>query len=210
MSDWDRRTILERRALFLGSALATLGGCGRQSPAAEPQPPHVLSIPATNDEAHAAVDAPDAASPPRSPVSDGDMPPLDIPSGVSERARENYEALANRMTNAYGILTKMERSIPNCSITSCEDKWRALAEKHISLDAGFRFAYTCPGNSADAKAYREREKAQMDYYAARRLRVEEAIYSALDAGGNTRYEQIRAEIQSANPAPCLSFACSDW
>jgi hypothetical protein len=207
MSDRDRRTILERRALFLGSALAALG-CGPKTNTTQPADPQVVSIPGSEDTKPTSDTEP---TPPadRQPSTRGDLPPLDTPAGVSERARQNYEALAKRMTAAHDILDEMEKMIPSCAVASCEGDWKKLAEKHFALDDSFRFAHTCPGSSAEAKAYEERAKLHSDYYQKRRTGIEAQIATAVGSG-DQRYQELRNEVARANPRPCLSFACGDW
>jgi hypothetical protein len=207
MSDRDKRTILERRALFLGSALTALG-CGPKTNTTEPAEPQVVSIPESADTKPTGdTEAPPEAD--RKPSTRGDLPPLDTPPGVSERARQNYESLAKRMTGAHDILDEMEKLIPSCAITSCEGDWRKLAEKHFALDDAFRFAYTCPGSSAEAKAYAERAQLHSDFFQKRRTAVEAQISTAVGSG-NARYQELREEFARAHPRPCLSFACGDW
>jgi hypothetical protein len=207
MSDRDRRTILERRALFLGSALAALG-CGPKTNETQPADPQVVSIPESEDTTPTSDTEP---TPPadRKLSTRGDLPPLDTPSGVSERARQNYEALAKRMTTAHGLLDEMEKMIPSCAVARCEGDWKKLAEKHFALDDAFRFAYTCPGSSPEAKAYGERAQLHLDFYQKRRTGIEAQIASAAGSG-DARYQELRNEVAGANPRPCLSFACIDW
>lgn len=206
MSDRDRRTILERRALFLGSALAAMG-CGPKANTTEPAEQKVVSIPHSADTTPT-EDAAPANPPDRAPSTRGDMPPLDIPPGVSERARQNYEYLAKRMTAAHDILDEMEKLLPSCDIKSCEADWKQLAERHFELDGSYR-TYTCPGTSADAKAYEERAKLHHEFLEKRRSAVEGRITSTLGSGAQ-RYEELRNDVARAHPRPCLSFACADW
>lgn len=198
--------ILERRALFLGSALA-LFGCGPKTNTKEPAEPQVVSIPASADSAAGSEPEPEPA-PERTPSTRGALPPLDTPPGVSERARTYYEALARRMTAAHDILDEMEKLIPSCAIASCEADWRKLAEKQYELDGTYR-SYTCPGSSADAKAYEERARLHQEYLEKRRSGIETRLSSALGSG-TQRYEELRNEVMRAHPRPCLSFACADW
>jgi hypothetical protein len=210
MSERDRNKILERRALFLGSALAALAGCARQTPATEPGEPQVLSIPPTTGEDPEAAPDATADTPPRAPAGQGDMPPLDIPNGISERARQNYQSLVDRMKGVHKVLDDMQGMVPTCTIKACEAKWKELAEKHFSLDDAFRFSYVCPGSSAEAKAYMERHDAHMKFYQERRTALENELTAKLGKSGWDRYQELRNEISAANPRPCLSFACQDW
>lgn len=206
MSDRDRRTILERRALFLGSALAALG-CGPKANTTEPAEPQVVSIPGSADTTP--TSDPEPTDPPeRTPSTRGDIPPLDTPPGVSERAKQNYEWLAKRMTAAHDILDQMEKMIPSCDIESCDADWKKLAEKQYELDGSYR-SYTCPGTSADAKAYEERAKLHHEFLEKRRSAVETRLSTALGSG-TQRYDELRNEVARAHPRPCLSFACADW
>jgi hypothetical protein len=99
--------------------------------------------------------------------------------------------------------------VPSCEVTRCEGDWKKLAEKHFALDDAFRFAYTCPGSSAEAKAYAERARQHDEYFRKRRSDIEARIQSAAGTGAQ-RYTELREEFARAHPRPCLSFACSDW
>jgi len=212
--DSDRLAVLQRRALFVGSALATLGSCARStSPAEHAESPVVVVPDERSDAGESSGELADAALPPRKePTSSlGDMPPLEAPDGVPDSVRERYERLARVMTDAHRAVDDITSGVPSCDVTSCEAQWRALATKVYELDGLFRFFFVCPGSSADAKAYGVRAEAHQQYYSERRARMDEKIATALGgAAARKRWEELLREAGMANPMPCLSFACVDW
>lgn len=203
--------MLERRALFLGSALAALGGCARSSPPAEHAGPAVVAVP-TAATATAPATAADAGLPERgAEPAAGDLPPLDVPDGASEAAQQRYEHLARVMTDAHRAIDDISASVPRCDVGSCEQEWRVLARKVFDLDGLFRFFYSCPGSSEEAKAYAAREQAHMKHYSERRTEMDEQIATALGSDASRRrWDQLLDDVRTANPVPCLSFACRDW
>ena len=205
----DRAVILRRRALLLGSALAAFSGCQKTSPPPETAGGPVVAIPESQpDDAGAAEPAlptRDAGSRPR---SHGNMPSLEIPTGIGDRARSNYESLVARMKRVHDVLDEIERIAPKCNIGACEDQWAPVAKKLFELEDAFQFSYTCPGSSADAKAFEERRREHMEFYEARRKAVEAWL-----TGLAGDWAKLQAEVDKerlANPRPCLSYACMDW
>lgn len=134
----DRATILRRRAFFVTSAVAALGSCARTTTPPAPAAPSVVSVPAADPDA--GEPETDAALPsPADAATHSDAPPLDVPAGVSETARQKYERLASVMTRAYRILDEIDAELPNCSIldASCEPRFRKIADKLHELDGAF-------------------------------------------------------------------------
>jgi hypothetical protein len=211
--DADRRVVLERRALFLSSALAAFGGCARSGAPAEHAETPVVALPTESDGDAGAVVHSDAALPPREDPTprEGAMPSLAIPDDVSANARTRYETLARVMSGAHRSIDDILANIPSCGIGECEADWRRVARQVFDLDGQFRFFYVCPGSSEEAKAYAERSEAHQKYYAERRATMDAKIASALGSDpAKKRFEQLIDDVRSANPVPCLSFACRDW
>lgn len=205
----DRAAILKRRALFLGSALATLGSCQKSGVPAETAPGPVIAVPAGEPEdAGASEGEPSARD--AGPRSRGDMPSLEIPSGVSEAARSNYESLITRMRRVHALLDDIERMAPKCGMNACEDQWLPVAKKLFDLDDSFGFSYVCPGSSDDAKAFFVRRQEHLDFYEARRKDVTVWLTGQLGEPGWARLQELVELERLANPRPCLSYGCSDW
>lgn len=207
----DRAAVLRRRALFLGSALTALASCEKGGVPPETSKGPVVAVPEGVPED--AGPEPDAGS---LPVTDGGrkpkagMPSLEIPDGLSERAKSNYEHLVARMKTVHAILDDVEAGAPKCGIAGCEDRWQPIAKKWFDLDDAFRFSYVCPGSSEQAKAFGVRRQEHMDFYQARRKEVQDWLQQKLGDAGWTRFEELVQKEQLANPRPCLSFACMDW
>jgi hypothetical protein len=207
----DRAAILRRRAFFVSSALAALGSCGPTTPAVEP-PPTEVSVPRAAEDAGES----DATLPPSDrDASRSDVPPLDVPAGVSDTARENYERLASVMTRAYAILDQIQADLPSCSIldAGCRPRYRRVADKLHELDGLFQRLFVCEGSSEEAKAYAARERAHEAYYRARRTKIETELESRLEKGGapaRARWQEQREQAYQAAPHPCLKFGCPDW
>lgn len=207
----SRRAILERRALLLSSALAGLGGCARNTPPESPEA--VVTVPVQKEPAGGVpVEGADGGTSKRRPVArDGDMPPLDVPDGVTAEAKERFEQLAKVMTDAHDSIDEIEQAIPSCDIAGCESEWKALARKVFELDGLFRFFYVCPGSSESAKLYMARHEAHYKYYEERRAGMNAKLQAQLpNEGQKLRWEALIDEVRMANPVPCLSFACMDW
>jgi hypothetical protein len=212
MNPADRALILRRRALFVGSTLAALGSCAREAPPAEHGKSETVMIPEADRDAAGAAEGQDGAAVPPRVRPSGDLPPFDTPPGVSGVARDNYEHLARTMQAAHRTLDELESAIPTCPISdpSCENRWRAVAERQYELENVFRFYHICPGRSEEARAFNERDKAHRAYFEARRSKLQARLEAALGAGGAQRFEQMLMDVRQARPVPCLSFACSDW
>ena len=211
--DEDRARILLRRAAFVSGTLAALGGCAPARPA-EPAPG---SSPVTIPEQTAteATTPPPPSKNPAEPVR-GDTPSYDMPEGIGEQARENFQRLFDNMKRIHPILDAMEALVPErCSVldSKCEDRWRQLAAKQNELKEIQTFMHTCPGKSEDAKLYAEREKEHLAHAGERQSKLAERIERALGGDGDRgreRWEKLQEEAYAAAPHPCLSFACRDW
>jgi len=207
----DRAAVLRRRALFLGSTLAALGSCQKGGAPPETGKGPIVAVPAGEPE-DASAPEPDAAMPGRdaSRPARGNMPSLEIPSGVSEIARSNYESLVSRMTRVHGILDEIEDVAPKCGMQACEDKWAEVAKKLYQLEDAFGFGWGCSGSSAQAKAFDARLKEHMDFYQERRKNVDAWLLGLLGEQGFARLQELVEKERYANPRPCLSIACMDW
>ncbi len=208
MDEIDRRLILRRRALFVGSALAALG-CGKGgAPPEHASDKPVVVVPAEpegTDEEEETEIATDAGTERRVRK---DAPSLQIPDGVSQTARQNYEHLAKTFGEAYDVLDDIETTLASCSIddASCESRWRELAERQYEMEEAFRFFHICPGSSDEAKAFRERELAHRAYLDERRAEV----WKDRSASSKTKFDEMVSTIRMSKPSVCLSFGCMDW
>jgi hypothetical protein len=208
----DRAVLLRRRALFLGSTLAALGGCEKSGAPPETATGPVVAVPESAPAEPTPTDADAGGLPPRvdpRPPA-GAMPSLEIPAGVGDVARRNYEALARRMTRAHALLDSIEERTPKCAIAGCEDDWVVIARNLFDLEDNFSRLYTCPGGSEQAKAFADRQAEHMAYYERRRKDVDSMLRGKLGDAGWARLTELIDKERSANPRPCLSFACSDW
>lgn len=205
----DRAAVLRRRALFIGSTLAALGGCQKNSPPAEGAGGTIVRVPAGEPT----VTEPDAGVLPTRgegrPSRPG-APSLEIPTGLSEAGQSRYDALVRSMTRAYAMLDELEAELPSCAVARCEDQWQRTAAKLFQLHDSFRFSYSCPGSSEEAKAFELRQKEHTDYYQGRLRSLDELIAQRAGDGGRARLDELLEQESAANPRPCLSFACMDW
>lgn len=214
MSDDDKKAILRRRTFLVTSALAALG-CTKTPPATtEPEKPEqVVVVPEAETDAGSTAEAP--PPPDRQPSNLGDMPPTDVPPGVGEIAKRNYETLYRVMKASHEHLTAIETTIPSCNVldAACEPKFAALATRFVAIEEEMFSMRACGGTSAEAKAYREREAAHQKYLAERKQRALDDIAKALAPGGTKateRWKALQASAEAANPRPCLRYACPDW
>lgn len=207
----DRRAIFHRRALFLGSALAALGSCQKTTTPTETAAGPVVAVPEGKQEDAGAVPETDADVPPREGggLPRGEMPSLEMPQGISELARGRYEHLYSTMKHSHELLDQIESEVPRCSIERCEGEWQPIAKKLFALDDGFRF-YGCPGSSAEAKAYGERQKEHFEFFDRRKKEVLAWLTTTLGDAGFAKLDELVQKEHMANPRPCLSIACLDW
>lgn len=214
MSDDDKKAILRRRTFLVTSALAALGCTKAPQPTTEPEKPEqVVVVPEAQEDAGATTEAPPA--PERDAAVLGDMPPTDVPAGVGEIAKRNYETLYRVMKASHEHLNAIEKMLPSCNIldASCEPKFAALATKFVAIEEELFSMRACNGTSAEAKAYREREAAHMKYLAERKQRAQDDIDKVLAPGGTAakeRWQKLMQQAEAANPRPCLRYACPDW
>lgn len=215
MSDDDKKAILRRRTFFVTSALAALGSCTKTPPPTEPEPKpeQVVVVPEAESDAGETPQAPPEAE--RDASSTGEMPPTDVPAGVGEIARRNYETLYRVMRAAHEHLKAIEAQTPSCDVLdkACEPRFAALATKFVAIDEELSGMRACGGSSAEAKAYREREAAHLQYLGDRKKRALDEIDRALAPGGTPakeRFKQLMQQAEAANPRPCLRYACPDW
>ncbi len=215
-SDDDRARILLRRAAFVSGTLAALGGCGASRSAEPATAPKATAVSIPKNETEEPPSAPVPETPRTKPSGKpGEMPSFEIPSNIGQQARESFERLFSNMKRMHPVLDQMEQLVPGCSVldAKCEEAWRRLAVKQNELREIQTFLYTCPGTSADAKLFAEREREHLDYLEERKRSMLHRIRKALEPDGSRgeeRWEKLVADAYSAAPYPCLSIACKDW
>ncbi|MEZ4221701.1 MAG: hypothetical protein R3B13_12290 [Polyangiaceae bacterium] len=213
MNERDKRRILERRALFVGSSLALLS-CGPKPPAETPAGASTAvsvpeSPPTASTEEVGVVEAP----PERQPRSE---PDFEVPEGVSERAREYYDHLFKSVRTQLETLDAAERKLPKpCDVTvpGCEAAFRGVADVLLDFEQSQRFSYFCPGSSAEAKEFAKAADRLRQQVTERHGELTKLIVAAMSGKGidaDKEWERIRQEAYAARPHPCLSFACADW
>ncbi|MBX3125304.1 MAG: hypothetical protein KF718_01235 [Polyangiaceae bacterium] len=210
MTDRDRRIVLERRALFVGASLAALGCAPKGEP---PSTPNEVVVPEGPGRPVAERPEVEVEPPPRKPST----APLgyEVPEGISQAAKQNYEQLFSAMKDGHERLDRAERALPDkCSVKDkvCERSLRDIADELNEMDTKSRFLYFCPGSSEDAKQFAVVEQQHRTSLADRRSKLEARIAGALQAGGSptSEWQRIFDEVRFSKPQICLSFGCSDW
>lgn len=211
MKDDDRKTILRRRAFFVTSALAALGGCAQGSPAN--QPDNAVHVP---DALQDPVESDAAAEPPRQPNPNtrAGMPATDIPDGVTPRTRAYYETLYEAMAKLHVHVDTIESSLARCTglDKECErNELPQIASAMNGIDDALEHIQSCGGKSPEAKAYLVREAEHLQFFAQRRGSAEEKLKQLLAPGGpdaELRLKKLREA--GAVPRPCLEYACPEW
>jgi hypothetical protein len=210
--DDDRARILLRRTAFLGGALAAIG-CTTKPPAEPPGSSAVVAVPESDPEpGDAGIEPP----PRKADAGRAGLPSFDVPGNIGPKAREQFQRFFDSVKRIHPLLDDIETLIPEgCSVldASCQDRWRRLASKQNQLREIQTFMYSCPGSSADAKLYAEREKEHLDYINERQKKINERLSKSLERdgkAGDDRYARIQEEAYSAAPYPCLSVGCEDW
>jgi hypothetical protein len=177
----------------------------------------------TSPEVTVPVDAPDPAkgdlvttAPPERPETAPGEPAMEVPEGVSERTRENYERLFKTVRSQLATIATAAKKAPApCAVSqqNCEAEFRAVADALIDYHQSTRFSYVCPGSSDEAKAFHElRSKLLSDVQRQHAELVQrlETKLTAAGADGKKEWARIEQEAAAARPYPCLSFACEDW
>lgn len=211
MSDDDRNTILRRRAFFVTSALAVLGGCARGGTAN--QPDNTVQVPVAQDES-ARADA--GAEPSRQPNPDAraGMPATDVPDGITPRTRANYENLYDVVSKFHAYVDSIEAGIGRCQgLDERCDKTELpqIATALNGIDDTLERLHACGAKTDEAKAYMERENAHVRFIGQRRSAMEEKLKQLLAPGGAAAEARLKSLREAgAVPRPCLEYACPEW
>ncbi|MBW2459903.1 MAG: hypothetical protein JRI68_35765 [Deltaproteobacteria bacterium] len=214
-SDSDRTRILQRRAVFLSSALTALG-CSAQPPQPADGPVVTIPDPPPADPAPTATPTATPEAPPPKDAPPGEQPSLEIPTDVGEVAKRKFEHFAKSMKRLYELLDEMAAALPeDCDIldAACDERWKKLALLGMEKGKVTMFLHHCPGSSDDAKRFEAFHKEHQDYRGRRQAQLDGRISRALASGGaaaRKRWEDHQQQARAANPVPCLSFACRDW
>ncbi len=214
MVENDKRRILERRALFISSSLALLS-CGPKPPPDTPvgTSPEI-TVPA--DDAAAPKEDLVTTAPPERPETPPEAPVLEIPDGVSERTRTNYERMFKTVRSQLATIEAAAKKAPAaCDVSqkNCEAEFRAVADALLDYHQSSRFSYFCPGSSDEAIAFHKTKSHLMRDVQARHSELVQRLEQALSEGGadgKKEWARIEQEAAAARPHPCLSFACEDW
>ena len=133
----DRALILRRRAAFVASALATLGGCGgaKSGASTEARSP-VVAVPEPSPDAGGSEEPPpDRES--QVPAASG-MPSLEIPDGLNQQAHENFARLVGQARRANDLLDRLDGTLRTaCDVLdpACDARLKLLAEgKEINYE----------------------------------------------------------------------------
>ncbi len=211
MKDRDRKLVLERRALFIGSSLAALG-CAPNAPAEGPVPVTLAEPRQVGEDG--SREAGPVTRPPRLETT-AELS-YDVPAGVTDATRERYARLFSSMKSGHEILGRAEPLVPRpCQPTdpSCRQALSAIADELNDFRRVMTFLYFCPGSSDEAKEF---ERIQAEHRQRLELRVgklESAIVEGIVAAGSNQeaWDEILREAYDAKPYPCLSYACrDDW
>ncbi len=213
MGNDDRETILRRRTFFVTSALAALSSCARTAPPPDQPSTSVVSIPQSDDDAGAVAVEPPA--PDRDAQAATNSPPFDIPNGVSDTARQNYDVLYSAMRDVYRLLDEAEADLPSCNIldAACEPRFARVADKLQEMGERLSRLRICGGSSAEAQTFGERQTAHFSHYQERRSALEAEIQHRTAEGGKAadeRWAKAQEAARSAHPTPCLKYGCPDW
>lgn len=209
--DDDRKTILRRRAFFVTSALAALGGCARGSPAN--QPDNTVQVPESTDDP---VESDASTGPPRQPNPTGraGMPPTDIPGGVTPRTHAYYENLYDVVESFHAHVDTIEASMSRCKgfDEACEKQELPRIAKALNgIDDVLERLHACGAKSDEAKAYMERESAHLRFVGQRRETMEQKLGELLAPGGKAAEAKLKSLREAgAVPRPCLEYACPEW
>jgi hypothetical protein len=214
MKDEDRKTILRRRAFFVTSALAALGGCARPTtgPSATPGDDKTVQVPVAPDDP---IEA-DAGEPPeRAPSSArSGLPPTDVPDGVKPITRSYYENLYQVVADLHRHIDAIEASIGRCKgfDKDCEkNQLPQIATAMNAIDDTLERIQSCGGRSPEAKAYMVREAEHMGFASKRRGQMEDSLKQLLASGGAAAEKSLKSLREAgAVPRPCLEYACPEW
>lgn len=211
MNERDRRHILERRALFVSSSLALLS-CGPK-PQADPPPGKNPDV-TVPSQPNTITSASAAQTPPRPPARPPQPPAGEIPAGVSDIARQNYERLFSMIKDQNERLEKAENAVPDpCDPgqAGCEAKFREVADILLDYERSQHFGYFCPGSSEEAKNFAQTTEQMRQQVAERYQALTRRIRAAMKSNDPEKsWRDIQQKAYMAHPFPCLSIVCKDW
>ncbi len=211
--DPSRATIAGRRAMFLTSALAALSGCNSTAPEKPTQP--VVELPTGNSRPVLTAKPVGTSEPIPKPIDK--MPPLDVPSNVSDEAKSRFERLASAVPRMHKELAELEKLYPeNCPLQQarCDEQWKNFAIGLLEFDwAVSKLGGRCAGSSDDAKLFAKRLHAHRQLLRKKRgrlLKRVEAAKKAAGSDGQRQWTEHQDAARKARPRPCLKYHCPEW
>lgn len=141
------------------------------------------------------------------------LPPLDVPSDVSEAARTHFESLAQDVPAIHAELDAAAEALSTpCPIdrAACDAHWKSIATQLAKADDALaNLGPRCPGTSDDAKRFEERLVAHANVIRGRIESLERRSDEQIASEAAKRRWQEHRDA-AAIPRPCLRYACEDW
>ncbi len=209
-----RDTILARRALYLTTALATIGCSSKSS--LPPSAGASGGTPAGTGSAPvptATASAEHVAIAPKATFEEviNKRPPIGISEGVPAREAVGLKALGARLEERYKKVGVVWRQVPACdpSAAACDPDWRKLAEDARSMYRALdgNFIGGCGGASFTTASYRLRQQAHSRYLLSLTKRIEahlSDVAKSYSYGSERRCQLLLAKAKEKPPMPCLS------
>jgi hypothetical protein len=205
----EKQTILQRRAAFLGSALAAISSCSKPI---DSNTPHGIA-PVSSENRTVETGVPDASLTPKfaSICQIPEKEPFQVAATHQKFLKQGLDMLhrwEERLRKAEALMASLTENWSD----SPETTWKQWAEHLDSLDHGiYDTLLMCPPKSDDGKkinAYltplleciRERKQKILNEWNVRSLKMDESSKS----------KWLAMKTSLAMSRPCLSIACQDW
>jgi hypothetical protein len=196
MSARDR--ILERRAKFIGTALALATGCSRD-PAAS------IKSPDGDGKSVSTAVAGDKAPPV--------PPPTERPSLVADvsdagvGARDDTVAQIKALEDA---TSKLAASVPApCPLdhAACKARLRAFADEWARLQGdAVQLERRCPAKTPDDRAVETLMREHRGWLLVWLAAIQKAARASVQGGG-AEWDELVQKAEEAHPQPCLKYYC---
>ncbi len=204
-----REVILARRAIYLSTALATLGCTPKNTGPKEQNVTGTVTVSTLGSASASPTVRPPKVGAPWKQVR-AKAPPLDVPAGVSPNEKAQLSALASGHNAQYDKLRQLWSEAPSCDPTAEQcDAWTKLAEKVRTSYLGMRRRgpSPCPGVYGNTGSVVGRSWAHQQYIGELWQQLESRFAASANRYGKASgqaWETLLAEAKKPPPMPCLS------
>ncbi len=204
-----KAAILARRAIFLSTALVTVGCPSKEEPPTEPDETDPTAAPAKRKRKKKAAPDVEANTPWKHVMANA--PPLDVPTVLSTNEQARITEIGARLEKRYELIRAVWEQTPECDPTAppCAD-WKKVAEAaqqmYRGLDNPLPFM-SCSGARGDTATVNARRRAHQAYTRSLVEHIESRLSKlALKHGprATSAWNGMLKTAKEPPPRPCLS------